>query len=232
MGKQLSRNNLTLVYSGFGGLGVACCLKVPKFAGWNPAEAVTIFQGKKILSTPSFGGEVKPSVPCCRFAACKRSLNVTWKSKFRQNYRSSVSPTIPPFAARISHVVWTWRHLAVEVGTSKPRGGGSGSHSKPYRLRCIWSVCSGPWWRRRTLVYAGNSVSSSGVNPPKIGPIGCPKMPVRNYHYSLHYNSEECSSPLHHGWSLKPRISVCCCWVFYSYTVLSAVVKHMQCYQN
>jgi len=23
----------------------------------------------------SFGGEVKPSVPCCRFAACKRSLN-------------------------------------------------------------------------------------------------------------------------------------------------------------
>ena len=126
MGKQLSRNNLTLVYSGFGGLGVACCLKVPKFAGWNPAEAVTIFQGKKILSTPSFGGEVKPSVPCCRFAACKRSLNVTWKSKFRQNYRSSVSPTIPPFAARISHVVWTWRHLAVEVGTSKPRGGVQG----------------------------------------------------------------------------------------------------------
>jgi hypothetical protein len=31
--------------------------------------------GKKILSTPSFGGEVKPSAPCRRFAACKRSLN-------------------------------------------------------------------------------------------------------------------------------------------------------------
>jgi hypothetical protein len=30
---------------------------------------------KKILSTPSFGGEVKPSVPCRRFAASKRSLN-------------------------------------------------------------------------------------------------------------------------------------------------------------
>jgi hypothetical protein len=23
---------------------------------------------------PSFGGEVKPSVPCCTFAACKRTL--------------------------------------------------------------------------------------------------------------------------------------------------------------
>jgi hypothetical protein len=47
--------------SGFGGLRVAYCLKVPKFAGSNPAEAVRIFQGEKILSVPSFGGEVKPS---------------------------------------------------------------------------------------------------------------------------------------------------------------------------
>jgi hypothetical protein len=31
-------------------------------------------RAKKILSTPSFGGEVKPSVPCRRFVACKRSL--------------------------------------------------------------------------------------------------------------------------------------------------------------
>ena len=61
--------------SGFGGLGVACWPLVPKFAGSNPAEAVGFLKGEKILSTPSFGGEVKPSVPCRRFAACKRSLN-------------------------------------------------------------------------------------------------------------------------------------------------------------
>ena len=30
----------------------------------------------QILSMPSFGGEVKPSVPCRRFATCKRSLNL------------------------------------------------------------------------------------------------------------------------------------------------------------
>ena len=33
------------------------------------------FSGEKILSAPSFVGEVKPSVPCRRFAASKRSLN-------------------------------------------------------------------------------------------------------------------------------------------------------------
>ena len=36
-----------------------------------------------------------------------------WKSEFRQNYyRTSFSPTVPPFAARISRVVadgGTWR---------------------------------------------------------------------------------------------------------------------------
>jgi hypothetical protein len=44
---------------------------------------------------------VKPSVPCHRFAACKRSLNETWKSSFRQNYRPFIlTQTVPPFAAR------------------------------------------------------------------------------------------------------------------------------------
>ena len=59
--------------NGFGGLGVACWPLVPKFAGSNPAEAVGFLRAEKTLSTPSFGGEVKPSVR--RFAACKISLN-------------------------------------------------------------------------------------------------------------------------------------------------------------
>ena len=114
--------------------------------GSNPAEAVRIFQGEKILSTPSFRGEVKPSVPCCRFAACKRSLNATWKSTFRQNYRPTFSPTVPPFAARISHVVWTWRHLAAEIGTSKTMGGGggSGSHNRPIGCGASGAYTPGP----------------------------------------------------------------------------------------
>jgi len=72
---------------GFGGLEVACWPLVPKFAGSHPAKAVG-FLGQNILSTPSFGEEVKPSVPCRSFTACKRSLNVTCKSEFRQNFRT------------------------------------------------------------------------------------------------------------------------------------------------
>ena len=54
--------------SGCGGLGVACWPLVPKFAGSNPVAAVGFLRTKKSL------GEVKPSVPCPRFAACKRFL--------------------------------------------------------------------------------------------------------------------------------------------------------------
>jgi len=53
--------------------------------GSAPGRSRRIFGAKKILSTPSFGGEVKLSVPCRSFTACKRSLNVTCKSAFRQN---------------------------------------------------------------------------------------------------------------------------------------------------
>ena len=75
-------------FSGCGGLEIACWPLVPKFAGSNPGEAVGFLGRKKILSTPSFGGEVKPSVPRRSFTACKRSQNVTRKSAFRQNYRT------------------------------------------------------------------------------------------------------------------------------------------------
>ena len=56
--------------------------------GFAPGRSHRIFRAKKVLSTPSFGGEVMPSVPCRSFTACKRSLNVTCKSTFRQNYRT------------------------------------------------------------------------------------------------------------------------------------------------
>ena len=35
------------------------------------------------------------------------------------------SPTSPTFAARISHVVWTWRRLVAELGMAKSRGAGN-----------------------------------------------------------------------------------------------------------
>ena len=81
--------------------------------GFKPGRNRRIFGAKKTLSTPSFGGEVKPSVPCRRFAACKRSLNLRGNRNLDKNYyRTSFWPTVPPFAARISRVVadgGTWR---------------------------------------------------------------------------------------------------------------------------
>ena len=44
----------------------------------------------------------------------------------------------------------------------------------------------------------------------QMGRIGCPETMVRNYHYFLHNNPEECSSQLLHGWSLKSCINISC----------------------
>ena len=88
--RPYTSKHVTRRESGFGGLEVACWPLEPKFAGSQPAEAVG-FLGRKILSTPSFGGEVKPSVPCRSFTVCKRALHVTCKSEFRQNYRTFLS---------------------------------------------------------------------------------------------------------------------------------------------
>jgi hypothetical protein len=60
---------------------------------------------KKILSMPSFGGEVNPSVPCRRFAACKRSVHIPWKSHVVRKIGSAISrPYFPPSLVEVSHV--------------------------------------------------------------------------------------------------------------------------------
>jgi len=101
--KNILVNKLHQVISGFGGLEVACWPLVPKFAGSHPAKAVG-FLGRKNSLHSFLRREVKPSVPCRSFTACKRSLNVTRKSAFRQNSRT-FSSTVPPSAAGCSRVV-------------------------------------------------------------------------------------------------------------------------------
>ena len=71
--------------------------------GFKLGRSRWIFQGEKILSTPSFGGDVKPSVLCRRFTACKRFLNATWKSGISGKiHRPFLAHIIPPLATRIS----------------------------------------------------------------------------------------------------------------------------------
>ena len=50
-------------------------LRWSRGSGLKPGRSRRIFKGENIPSTPSFGGEVKPSVPCHRFAVYKRSQN-------------------------------------------------------------------------------------------------------------------------------------------------------------
>jgi len=86
-----------------------------QFRGFKPGRSRRIFKGEKILSTPSFGEEVKPPVPCRRFAACKRSLNGKITGQHSRPHFH-----LPPLESLAS---WrTWRHLMAKVGKSK-RGG-------------------------------------------------------------------------------------------------------------
>ena len=110
-------------FIGFGGLGVSVLAFDTLVRGFKPGRSRRIFKGEKILSTPSFGGEVKPSVPCRRFAACKRSLELRGSRILDEIYRNISRPRrVPPSAARCLSRRWTWRHLAEKVGTFKGRG--------------------------------------------------------------------------------------------------------------
>jgi len=54
---------------------------------------------------PSFGGEVKPSVPCRRFAACKRFLHLPWKLHAVGKIGSAISrPYFPPSLMKVADI--------------------------------------------------------------------------------------------------------------------------------
>ena len=57
----------------FGGLVVSMLASGTQVCGFKPGRSRWIFTGVKILRMPSSGGEVKESVPCLSFAACKRT---------------------------------------------------------------------------------------------------------------------------------------------------------------
>jgi len=85
--------------------------------GFAPDRSRRIFRAKKILSTPFFGGDVKPSAPCCSFTACKRSL-ITCKSAFRQNFRTFLAHSSTFCRWVLSRGWHAWRRLVPKVGTS------------------------------------------------------------------------------------------------------------------
>ena len=110
---------------GFGGIGVACWPSVP-------VRSRRIFQGEKFLSTPSFGGEVKPSVPCRRFAACKRALNLRGSQNLVKITGQISRPQFHLSLLGSLASLRTYRYLAAKDGTSK--GGGKQRQTTPKHL--------------------------------------------------------------------------------------------------
>jgi hypothetical protein len=78
---------------------------------------------------PSFRREVKPSVPYCSFAACKKALQFPWKS-----HCSHFSPVIPPFTDRGLSRRLTWVPLEMRGELS------SAQRARSLRRRCIGAV--------------------------------------------------------------------------------------------
>jgi hypothetical protein len=67
--------------------------------GFAPGQSRRIFRAKKSSA------RLPSSVPCRSSTVCKRSLNVTWNSPFRQNLRDLSRITVPPSATGCSRVV-------------------------------------------------------------------------------------------------------------------------------
>jgi hypothetical protein len=75
-----------------------------------------VLRAKKIHSMPSFGGEVKPSVTCRRFAACKRTLSFTWKSESQAKFTGHILAQFRPSLSEISRVAWRGAPLEITGG--------------------------------------------------------------------------------------------------------------------
>jgi hypothetical protein len=129
---------------------------VPKFADSNPAEAMEFFGRKKIFSMPSFGGEVKPSVPCRSFAACRRPLQWSGSRIVRLNLTDHFSPIIFLSLIEVSHAVWCGAPLDMNGGTKTGL-----STISLGRLQCVRRVSADPterrrrWRRRRRKIHYG-----------------------------------------------------------------------------
>jgi hypothetical protein len=87
---------------------------------------------EKILSTPSFGGEVKPSVPCRGFVACKISLNLRGSRNLGKISGQLSRPQFHLSLLGSLASLRTYRYLAAKVGTSK--GGGKQWQTTPKNL--------------------------------------------------------------------------------------------------
>ena len=102
--------------------------------GFKPGRSRQIFRAKKILSTPSFRGEVQPS-------ARKRSLNLRGSRNLGKITGHLSRPQIHLLLLGSLTSLRTYRHLAAKVGMSK--GGGKQWQTIPKnlpRMQCTRAI--------------------------------------------------------------------------------------------
>jgi hypothetical protein len=84
---------------------------------------------------PFFGGEVKPSVPCRRFAACKKThaiyVEVVIAGKIDRPFLAQFRPSL----TEVSHVAWRGAPLEMTDGTK-----GGEQRASSLRPRCFGEV--------------------------------------------------------------------------------------------
>ena len=124
---------------------------------FKPGRSRRIYKAEKILSTPSFGGELKLSVPCRRFAACKRFLNLCRSRNLGKITGHICRPQFHLSLLGSLASLRTCRHLAAKVGTSK--GWGNNGNLPPR----TYPGCSvpEPYWSHDWALVPANPASKA-----------------------------------------------------------------------
>ena len=103
--------------SGFGGSRGSVLAFGTQVRGFKPGRDRRIFKDEKILSKPSFGGEVKPSVPCRRFAGMLKTpgnyMEVGFSGEICRPFLAHFRSSLPEG----SHVAWCGAPLGLTGGT-------------------------------------------------------------------------------------------------------------------
>jgi hypothetical protein len=139
-----------MLHSGCSGLVVSMLASGTRVRGFKPGWSCRIFSGDiKIHSMPSFGGEVKPSVPCRSFTACKRSVHLPWKS---QNWighfltHTSLPCSQRSLTSSDVECLWRWWGIVNQAVHNRPSWGrhasglqspGSAPHKEEEEPCCI-----------------------------------------------------------------------------------------------
>jgi hypothetical protein len=109
-GEQGIQKRITVVCFpclGFGGLVVRMLASGTQHRGFDPGQSRRIFRAKKIHSMPSFGGEVKPSVPVADLRHVKEPCDLCRSQNRRPNW-PAISRPIPSVTNSSLSCSLTW----------------------------------------------------------------------------------------------------------------------------